>query len=165
MTKSEVNKLLALMKANYSYAFKNMSRQEKILLLNTWAFTLQDLDAGVVMIAVMQLISTSKWLPTVAEIREKCKDLYYEASFRECDVFFDDLPESEKAAYRAIADKTSRLRGDGPAKLTLGAMLHNPQIAALAAGQQRMELLDSADGEAWKEDAPNGEWEERMMNE
>ena len=63
MTKQEVNKLLALMKANYSYAFKSMSQQDKYLLLNTWTFTLQDLNADVVMIAAMQLISASKWLP------------------------------------------------------------------------------------------------------
>ena len=69
MTKQEVNKLLALMKANYSYAFKTMSQQDKYLLLNTWTFALQDLNADIVMIAVMQLISVSKWLPTVAEIR------------------------------------------------------------------------------------------------
>jgi hypothetical protein len=45
--------LLALMKANYSYAFKTMSQQDKYLLLNTWTFTLQDLNADIVMIAVM----------------------------------------------------------------------------------------------------------------
>ena len=44
MTQQEVNKLLALMKANYSYAFKTMSQQDKYLLLNTWTFTLQDLN-------------------------------------------------------------------------------------------------------------------------
>ena len=80
MTQQEVNKLLALMKANYSYAFKTMSQQDKYLLLNTWTFALQDLNADVVMIAVMQLISVSKWLPTVAEIREKCQSLYYSAA-------------------------------------------------------------------------------------
>lgn len=165
MTKPEVNKLLALMKANYSYAFKSMSKQEKILLLNTWTFTLQDIDAGVVMIAVMQLISTSKWLPTVAEIREKCKDLYYEARSKECDAFFGELPEGEKAAYKTIADRTSHLRGDRPAGLTLGAMMRNPRMAGIATGQRRMELLDGTDGETWKEDASDGEWQEREMDE
>lgn len=81
MTKREVNKLLALMKANYSYAFKSMSQQDKYLLLNTWTFTLQDLNADVVMIAAMQLISVSKWLPTVAEIREQCRELHYAAAY------------------------------------------------------------------------------------
>lgn len=146
MTKPEVNKLLALMKANYSYAFKSMSEQEKILLLNTWTFTLQDLDASVVMIAVMQLISTSKWLPTVAEIREKCKGLYYEACAMDCDVFFDEMPDGKRAAYKAIADKTSHLRGDCPAELTLGAMMNSPRMAGIATGQP-IELLENADNE------------------
>lgn len=161
MTKAEVNKLLALMKANYSYAFKSMSRQDKILLLNTWTFTLQDLDASMVMIAVMQLISTNKWLPTVAEIREKCKELYYDAASMKSNAFFDVLPEEQKAAIKAIADKTCHIRGDGPAELSLGAMLNNPSIAAIATGRQRIELLDSAGGDAWKEDMPDIEWTER----
>ncbi len=156
--------MLAIMKANYSYAFKSMSQQDKILLLNTWTFTLQDLDASVVMIAVMQLISTNKWLPTVAEIREKCKGLYYDAMSMKSAVFFDLLPEGQKAAIKAIADKTCHIRGDDPAELSLGAMLNNPSIAAIATGRRQLELLDSADGDAWKEDVPDSEWAERTID-
>lgn len=163
MTKQEVNQLLALMRVNYSYAFKSMSQQEKYMLLNTWTFTLQDIDGSVVMLAAMQLISTSKWLPTVAEIREKCKGLYNEAAFAECDIFYRELPEAKKAALRAIACKTSNLRGDGSAGLSLNAMLDNPKLAAMAAGRQRMELLDGTDGNAWMEDAPVDEFTERRL--
>lgn len=165
MTIPEVNVLLALMQVNYSYAFKNMSKQDKILLLKTWTFTLQDIDAGVVFIAVMQLISTSKWLPTVAEIREKCKRLHYKASCMESSIYFDELSENEKATYRAIAEKTSHICGEGPAELSLDVILGNPDMAAIADGRQGMELLDSADGKAWKVDASNGKWEERTINE
>ena len=62
MTIQAVNQLLAIMKANYSYAFKAMSPDERYMLLGTWAVTLQDLPADVVMLAVMQLVSQSKWI-------------------------------------------------------------------------------------------------------
>ena len=142
MTKAEVNKLLAMMRANYSSAFKNMNQQDKYLLLNTWAFTLRDLDANVVMIAAMKLISVSKWLPTVAEIREKCKTMYYEAAY------IDDerrarMSKAELAAYDAIARNTAHLRAEDSAELSLSAMVDDPDIAALAIG--KMDMLDDGD--------------------
>ena len=142
MTKQEVNKLLALMQANYSSAFKGMSQQDKYLLLNTWAFTLQDLDANIVTLAAMQVISKSKWMPTVAEIREQCKALYYEASTACCEFRFEGMPEWEKKAYNALAEKTNHLRGDTQIELSLQAMMRDPKMAALATGQERLELMD-----------------------
>lgn len=160
MTKQEVNKLLALMKANYSYAFKTMSQQDKYLLLNTWTFTLQDLNADVVMIAVMQLISESKWLPTVAEIRKKCQSLYYAASYAPRDLF-DNLSDEEREKYgirprsqheieekerreatrKYIMDATCHLRGDEEPTLSLDSILSNPNFAALGAGNSSLAML------------------------
>lgn len=162
MTKQEVNKLLALMKANYSYAFKTMSQQDKYLLLNTWTFTLQDLPADVVMIAVMQLISTSKWLPTVAEIREKCKSLYYEAgpysdpldplddedrrSYGIPEPTEQELAEKKRknAARNYIQNATSHLRGDGKPSLTLNSILNSTTFAGLGDGRSGLSLLGEA---------------------
>ena len=156
MTKQEVNKLLALMKANYSYAFKTMSQQDKYLLLNTWTFTLQDLPADVVMIAVMQLISTSKWLPTVAEIREKCQRLHSSAAYGR-DGLMEYLIEKGEAseeeierykrkmkAQEYIANATCHLRGDRPAELTLDRILSNPTFAGLGDGRAGMTMLGEA---------------------
>lgn len=156
MTKQEVNKLLALMKANYSYAFKTMSQQDKYLLLNTWTFTLQDLNADVVMIAVMQLISVSKWLPTVAEIREKCQKLHYSASYgndslmewaiEEGRVSQDqiELYERKKRALDYIASATNHLRGDKPAELKLDSILSNPAFTGLGTGKSGFAMLGDA---------------------
>ena len=156
MTKQEVNKLLALMKANYSYAFKTMSQQDKYLLLNTWTFTLQDLNADVVMIAVMQLISVSKWLPTVAEIREKCQSLYYSAAYGD-DSLMEwaieeghasqdqiELYERKKRARDFIASATNHLRGDRPAELNLDSILSNPAFTGLGTGKSSFAMLGDA---------------------
>lgn len=163
VTKQEVNKLLALMKANYSYAFKTMSQQDKYLLLNTWTFTLQDLNADVVMIAAMQLISVSKWLPTVAEIREQCRELHYSAAYgndsvTEWLIEEGKLPQAEVEAYnrkrqaqRYIANATEHLRGDKPATLKLDSILRNPAFTGIGAGKSSFDML----GEAQLE-LPNG---------
>ena len=63
MTTEDANQLLAIMKANYSYAFKAMSQEEKYMLLCTWTVTLQDLPTDIVMMAVIQLVSKSKGCP------------------------------------------------------------------------------------------------------
>lgn len=156
MTKQEVNKLLALMKANYSYAFKSMSQQDKYLLLNTWTFTLQDLNADVVMIAVMQLISVSKWLPTVAEIREKCQELYYSSAYHNDSMMEWALEEGrlspeeieayerKKEARKYIASATNHLRGDKPAELQLDSILSSPAFQGLGAGKSSFAMLDKA---------------------
>ncbi len=145
MTKQEMNKLLALMKANYSYAFKSMSQQEKYMLLETWTFTLQDLDAHVVFLAVMKLISTSKWLPTVAEIREQCKKLHYEADgeiqasdcYREMGIDTGVTKEQERV-YNAIRSATEHLRGDGAPELSLETMLRSNNYAMTGGSIGRM---------------------------
>lgn len=162
MTRQEVNKLLALMKANYSYAFKTMSQQDKYLLLNTWTFTLQDLSADVVMIAVMQLISESKWLPTVADIRKKCRSLYYSAS---CPGnFLDDLPEEDwekcgitppsrkqieesqrrEAMRKTIMNATCHLLGNEEAGLSLETILSNPAFTGIGTGKSSLSMLGEA---------------------
>lgn len=135
MTADDANKLLALAKANYSYAFKTMSKQEKVLLVQSWAFALQDIPADIVMLAFMQLLTTSKWLPTVAEIREKVKDMYYQSAYQN-----DLFPEAEsvRRAKKYIADHTGNMRGDGDAGISLNAILNGPYMAALGSGEMRL---------------------------
>lgn len=103
MTKQEVNRLLEVMAVNYRSAFKAMSQREKIILLNTWTICLQDISADVASIAVMQLIAKSKWLPTIAEIREKCQSLHYEADnqLQICRMF--GMQGKNRDMYEAIA--------------------------------------------------------------
>lgn len=135
MTADDANKLLALAKANYSYAFKTMSKQEKVLLVQSWAFALQDIPADIVMLAFMQLLTTSKWLPTVAEIREKVKGMYYQTAYQN-----DLLPEAEgvRRAKKYIADHTCNMRGDGDAGISLDAILKGPYMTALGSGEMRL---------------------------
>lgn len=143
MTIEDANQLLGIAEANFNYAFKNMTHDQKVTLVKTWAFGLQDIPADIVMLAFMQLTTTSKWLPTVAEIREQVKDLNRQArrplddaenmrrlSRLYADMTGEALPESESeedtrenAIRRYIVRSTEHLSGqDGPG-LQLDTML------------------------------------------
>lgn len=137
MTAAEVNKLLALAKANYSYAFKTMSNQEKVLLVQSWTFALQDIPTDVVMMAFMQLLSKCKWLPTVAEIRQQAAKLHREAerilydirNAEEVDKMMGGDGKStpkmaaKRAAAKSILSKTWNLADDEESGLTLQNVL------------------------------------------
>lgn len=143
MNIQDANKLLALAKANYSYAFKSMSRQEKLMLVQSWAFTLQDIPADIVMLAFMQLLSTSKWLPTVAEIREKVKSLYYSAAYHHTGFPGNEEPDGVKKARKYIEDHTYMLRGDEAPELTLDSILRGGYGPTLGSGEMGFESLES----------------------
>lgn len=146
MTIQDANKLLAIAKANYSYAFKTMTKQEKIMLVHSWAFALQDIPADIVMIAFMQLLTTSKWLPTVAEIRERVAGLHYEAAYSGAESMAALLghkePQKIKAARDYIERMTCNLRGDGPPMLSLDTILEGQYMPALGSGEMDLQYIE-----------------------
>ena len=157
MNKQEVNNLLALLKVNYSYAFKAMSRDEKVLMLNSWTFALQDLDADIVTLAVMKLLTVSKWVPTVAEIRKKVQAMYFEAmNDLQVEPWEECLYSREQiASIRAMQDNIIRqcgpLRGDREPELSLRDIAGNPQYAGLMRGNDQMMALT---GDTFRLDDP-----------
>ena len=142
MTIQDANKLLAIAKANYSYAFKSMTKQEKIMLVHSWAFALQDIPADVVLIAFMQLLTTSKWLPTVAEIRERVAGLNTEAAYSLASLMDGHEPKRIKAARDYIAQMTCDMRGDGPPMLSLDTILEGPYIPTLGSGTMDLQTIE-----------------------
>ena len=162
MTAAEVNKLLALAKANYSYAFKTMSNQEKVLLVQSWTFALQDIPTDVVMMAFMQLLSKCKWLPTVAEIRQQAAKMHREAerilydirNAEEVDKMMgggkSTTPElaAKRAAAKNILSKTWNLADDEDSGLTLQNVLDSAiQRGSLTSGGDVLQGLIPDGGE------------------
>jgi hypothetical protein len=142
MTVEEANKLLAIAKANYSYAFRNMSKEEKIILVKSWAFVLQDIPADIVTLAFMQLMATSKWLPTPAEIREQVKKLYFSAAHHG---LFEENGVSDEQADRVCAyirANTGHLRGDGSAELSLETILQRGYGRSLGTGKSEFQAIE-----------------------
>ncbi|MEY8321883.1 replicative helicase loader/inhibitor [Lachnospiraceae bacterium 46-61] len=70
MTREEVTQVLAVLKANYSGALKDITRQEAEGKINLWITMFADTDKEMMNLAIRKIIATSKYFPTVAEVRE-----------------------------------------------------------------------------------------------
>lgn len=79
MTKAEAAKVLAILKAAYPNTFKNLSAEDASATVNVWAAQFANMPVSVVMIAVNKLISTNVFPPTITEVKERIRSLYWEA--------------------------------------------------------------------------------------
>ena len=79
MTRDETIKLLSILKAAYPNFYKDMSRDTANGTINIWASQFAKYPASVVMIAVNKLISLNTFPPSINEVKEKIRSLYWEA--------------------------------------------------------------------------------------
>lgn len=163
MTLEEANKLLGIAKANYSSAFRSMTHQDKVMLVHSWALALQDIPGNIVLIAFMQLLTVSKWLPTVAEIRERVRGLHYETMelgmrnplYRE-DMGLPKEPDNVITARRYINERTSCLMDKKEPMLPIDAILRGP-IAGALGGENMVDIEKLSNTEMY---LPAGDYEE-----
>jgi len=64
-----------MLKANYHYALRDMTAAQVSDLEILWCELLRDMDGGLLRAAALQHVATSKWFPTVAELREAATDI------------------------------------------------------------------------------------------
>ncbi|MBO5909360.1 MAG: hypothetical protein J6Q67_06270 [Clostridia bacterium] len=79
MTRDETIKQLSILKAAYPNFYKDMSRDTANGTINIWASQFAKYPANVVMIAVNKLISLNTFPPSINEVKEKIRGLYWEA--------------------------------------------------------------------------------------
>lgn len=79
MTRQEAIKILAVLKAAYPNFYKNMTKEEAQGTISVWATQFNGMPAGVVMLAVNKLISTNTFPPSINEVKERIRSLYWEA--------------------------------------------------------------------------------------
>jgi len=75
LTREEIVNVLAVLKANYSGALKDMTRQEAEGKINLWITMFADTDKEIMNLAIQKIIATSKYFPTVAEVRETIAEI------------------------------------------------------------------------------------------
>lgn len=92
MTQKEATQILAILKAAYPNSYRGMSKEEAIGTVNVWATQFIDIPVRVVMIAVNKLISTNTFPPSIGEVKEKIRSLYFEA--------LGELPYQHGGLYR-----------------------------------------------------------------
>lgn len=103
MTKKEAVQILAILKAAYPASYNNMTKEEASGTVAVWAMQFANMPADIVMMAIHKLISTSKFPPTVAEVKSKIQSIHWEAYDMLTDPHLLDKTQYERI-YEATKD-------------------------------------------------------------
>lgn len=79
MNKQEAAKLLSLIKLSYPTAYRDIDKETANATVNMWQMSFPDVPYGVMEQAFNHYRMTSKFPPTVAEMVEELKGVYYQA--------------------------------------------------------------------------------------
>lgn len=111
MNKQEATKLLALIKVAYPTAYRDMDDVSKKATVNMWAGTFPDVPYPIMEQALNHFRMTSKFPPTVAEMVEELRGIYFQAT--ENALIHKALGNEETVRqYRAIMGYTARFKDD-----------------------------------------------------
>lgn len=106
MTQEQATKILAILTAAYPHSYKNMTVEEADGVVAVWMIQFADVPADIVLMAVNRAISTCKFPPSICEVKEKIRSLYWD-SYTALNAYPEDiLDEQTKAEYRRIMEIT-----------------------------------------------------------
>lgn len=112
MNKKEAAQVLAILHSSYPNFYKTLTEETAQGVVSVWSLQFSDISADIVLMAINKLISTSKYPPTIAEIKEKLSGLYWEA-FEKLYIplgLNGGLTEEESALYHRIYNETERYK-------------------------------------------------------
>ena len=78
MTREETIKVLAILKAAYPNSYKGMTREEAQGTVSVWAMQFAEFPVEVVLLAINKIIASSTFPPTISEVKEKMRGMYWE---------------------------------------------------------------------------------------
>lgn len=132
MTKKEALQILAILKAAYPSSYNGMTKEEATGTVSVWCMQFADLPAEVVMMAVHKLIGTSKFPPSISEVKSKIESIHWEAYEMISSITTKDLlPEENRKMYERIYEVTK------PYKM---AKLAEPGLLELMQTNQRLQI-------------------------
>lgn len=79
MTRQEAIKILSILKAAYPNSYRGMTKEEANGVVGIWATQFASIPYSVVAIAVNKIISVNTFPPSIGEVKEKIRGLYWEA--------------------------------------------------------------------------------------
>ena len=111
MNKQEAVKLLALIKVAYPTAYRDMDDASKKATVNMWQMSFPDVPYGIMEQAFNHFRMVSKFPPTVAEMVEELKRIYFEATEG---AFIHKVLEDWETVdkYRLVMGYTARYKDD-----------------------------------------------------
>lgn len=78
MTREETIKVLAILKAAYPNSYKGMTREEAQGTVTVWSMQFAAFPVEVVLLAVNKIIASSTFAPSISEVKEKMRGMYWE---------------------------------------------------------------------------------------
>lgn len=79
MTEPEATMMLAVLKTAYPRDYNYTTREEAHGAAVIWASQFADMPAEIVLMAINKLISSSRFAPSIAEIKSKVETIHWEA--------------------------------------------------------------------------------------
>jgi len=135
MTKKEAAQILAILKAAYPNFYKDMTSEEAQGTVSVWSMQFADISADIVLMAVNKLISTNKFPPTIAEVKEKLTSIHWEVYEKLYEGFYTPLLSGdEEKLYRRIYEETERYKHHNRIEPTVAQMLGEEKIKQLKEG-------------------------------
>lgn len=122
MNKQEAAKLLSLIKLSYPTAYRDIDRDTANATVNMWQMSFPDVPYPIMEQAFNHFRMVSKFPPTVAEMVEELKHIYYEAL--ECTMVCEGLGNQEMVdQYQMLMSYTFRYKDtDSLGGLNIGSL-------------------------------------------
>ena len=140
MNRQEAIQLLALIKVAYPMAYKDMDNASKQATVNMWAGSFPDVPYPIMEQAFNHFRMKSKFPPTVAEMVEELRGIYYKAT--ECAMTHKALGnEEEVERFRAIMACTLAYKDNN----YLGLHLSSVPVQAIGGGGSYVGIGTSGD--------------------
>jgi hypothetical protein len=108
MTNEEAAKLLALIKVAYPTSYRDLDEDSTRATIAMWKNTFADVPYVILTLAFENFRRRSKYPPTIAEMYEELKALYYIAIG---DMHMAEIRGESDARSRFVLEQTSRFRG------------------------------------------------------
>lgn len=132
MTKKEAAQILAILKAAYPNFYKDMTSEEAQGTVSVWSMQFADISADIVLMAVNKLISTNKFPPTIAEVKDRFISIHWEAYEKLYEGFYSPpLSGDEARLYKRIYDETERYKHHNRIEPTVAQMIGAEKLKQL----------------------------------
>lgn len=124
MNKKEAAQVLAILKASYPNNYKNLTTEDAQGIVSVWSLQFADMAAEIVLMALNKAISTNKYPPSIAEVKEKITSVHWEAyEMMNAHYTLKSLSDEEFAYYKRIYDATQSYKFDNKGEISIKKML------------------------------------------
>ena len=134
MDRTEAAQVLSILKAAYPNYYKGMGAEEAQGTISVWSLQFADTSAEIVLMALNKSIATSKFPPTIAEIKEKISALHWEAYDKLYMNFASQLTEDEAKVYQRIYEATEGYKYNNRIEPSIEQMVGRDNTRLLSGG-------------------------------